>query len=205
MKSTWALQNKNWVVATMLLYTIANTSNIEDISLFFFESFHGQNEGDSAHSAVSTTLVNAGDLFIPSQLYPVIRLARRKQPYIIHPLQHNDFLNFKKLAKELRILTIRTSETGEPIKWHDFMELKVKKSEPLTLFYKTSHLQENYKSFKLKRQTFSLTDVQIEILNNDQQKISKEKYADLKSLCQGETPVIRLAEYKDFYSNIPHE
>jgi len=141
-------QNKNSIIATMLLYTVAKTSNIEEISLYFFESFHGQNEGDSAHSAVSTALSRAGYLFIPAQLCPVVRL----QPYIVHNLQHNDFQDFKKMAKDLRILSIRTSDTGEPIKWSDFMEIKVKKHEPLTIFYKTSHPQHEYWSFKLKRQ-----------------------------------------------------
>lgn len=40
-------QNKNSIMAAMLLYTVNNSTNIETISLRFFESFHGQNEGDS--------------------------------------------------------------------------------------------------------------------------------------------------------------
>ncbi|CAG9765876.1 unnamed protein product [Ceutorhynchus assimilis] len=68
-------QNKNSIIATMLLYAVSKTVNIEEISLYFFESFHGQNEGDSAHSAVSTALSTAGDIFIPAQLYPIIRAA----------------------------------------------------------------------------------------------------------------------------------
>lgn len=70
----------------MLSYAEADNVNIEEISLFFYESFHGQNEGDSAHSAVSTALSTAGDIFIPSQLIPIVRLARRKQPYRVNPL-----------------------------------------------------------------------------------------------------------------------
>lgn len=198
-------QNKNSVIATMLLYAVANSSYIEEISLRFFESFHGQNEGDSAHSAVSTALSRAGDLFIPSQLYPIIHLARYKQPYQVHPLQHSDFLDFKKLSRDLRVLSIRTSETGKSVKWHDIMELKVTKKEPLTIFYKTSHLHDTYEELKLKRQKVTnLENYTIEGLNYSQKKISKEKYEDLKSLCEGDTPVIRFAEFKRFYLNIPH-
>lgn len=198
-------QNKNSIIVTMLLYAVAMTSNIQDISLYFFESFHGQNEGDSAHSAVGTALSSAGDIFIPAQLYPIIRLARRKQPYVVHELQHNDFQDFKKMAKELRILSIRTSDTGEPIKWHDFMEIKVKKHDPLTIFYKTSHLQQEYRSFKLKRQKLSLKDISLENLNAEPRKITKEKYMDLKSLCEGDTPLIRIKEYQTFYLNLLHD
>ncbi|CAH0547290.1 unnamed protein product [Brassicogethes aeneus] len=69
-------QNKNSVVASILLYSLAKYNTIKDISLKFFETNHVQNEGDSAHSAIGYALAHSGDLFVPSQLYPVIRGAR---------------------------------------------------------------------------------------------------------------------------------
>ncbi|CAG9818216.1 unnamed protein product [Phaedon cochleariae] len=111
-------------MATMLLHTVLNSENLEEITLRFFESYHGQNEDDSAHSAISYAMKHAGNLFIPSQLYPVFKLARKQQPYDLIPLQFDDILDFKTLSKELRILNIKTTETGETFKWNDIMEFK---------------------------------------------------------------------------------
>lgn len=40
-------QNKNSILPTMLLYFVAKSKSIEDVSLRFFEPYHGQNEGDA--------------------------------------------------------------------------------------------------------------------------------------------------------------
>ena len=57
------------------------STSAQEISLRFFESFHGQCEGDSVHSAINTTIERTGDLFVPSQLSPIFALARCKRPY----------------------------------------------------------------------------------------------------------------------------
>ena len=102
--------------------------NIEEISLLFFESFHDQNEGDSAHTAISTALSHAGEIVLPSQLYSIVYLARRKQPYLVHLFQNNDFINFKKLAKDLRILSYRRNYFSQKRGWKPFC-LKFKTTE----------------------------------------------------------------------------
>lgn len=197
-------QNKNSIMATMLLYTVLHCTNLKEISLKFFESFHGQNEGDSVHSTISYAIKHAGNIFIPSQLYPLFTLARRQYPYNVYPLQYNDFLDFKTLAKELRVLTVKKTEDGEPVKWTEIMELKVSKNHPHQIFFKTSHLAEDFRVLSLKRLDTDLRKVVPNRLNNQPPKISEEKYLDLQSLCTGETPVIRLDEHKNFYRSLPH-
>lgn len=70
-------QNRNTIIATMLVYFVTNSTNIKEVSLRFFEPFHGQNEGDSAHSAISTAMSLAGDILTPAQLLPIFRLAKK--------------------------------------------------------------------------------------------------------------------------------
>ena len=106
-------QNKNSITPAMMLYTV-NSTNLE-ISLRFFETNHGQSEGDSAHSAISHALNNAGDLFVPLQISPVVFLARPKQPYIVNRMQCDDCLDFKTLSKELRILEARRASDTEEL------------------------------------------------------------------------------------------
>ncbi|CAG9765951.1 unnamed protein product [Ceutorhynchus assimilis] len=198
-------QNKNNIMATMLLYTVLHSTNLDEISLKFFETSHGQNEGDSVHSCISYAIKHSGNLFIPSQLYPVFKLARRKHPYNVCLLQYNDFLDFKTLAKELRVLTVRKTETGDPVKWTEIMELKVLKNHPQQIFFKTSHLSNDFKVLSLKRLgTSELRKVVPNRLNTQPNKMSEEKYSDLQSMCVGETPVIRLEEHKKFYRSLPH-
>lgn len=198
-------QNKNTVMASTLLYIINNSRHIKEISLKFFAPNHGQNEGDSAHSAISYALKHAGEIFIPSQLYPVFRLARRKQPYEVHPLKFKDFFNFKKLSQDLRILSIRKDDLGEDINWTEMVEFKVMKSQPLKCFFKNSHLESNYRSITLKRQVSDFFKMTICPLNVAPPKISKLKYDDLIGLCKGEKPVIRLPEHNQYYYSLPHE
>lgn len=193
-------QNKNSIMAAMLLLMVVQSRNIKTITLRFFESYHGQNEGDSVHSCISNAISHAGDLFMPSQLHTIFKLARRKNPYNVIPLEFNDFYNFKKLSQDLRILPSRDNA----VKWNDIMEIKVCKTNPDTLFYKTSHLQEDYRTIELKRHKQNLKSVKLHCLNQEPNKLSIKKYNDLMSLCQGKTPLIRVAEHKNFYKSLPH-
>lgn len=92
-------QNKNSIVAVMMMNFLKTSAKVRCINMRFFETNHGQSEGDSAHSAIGYAIAHAGDLSIPSQLTPIIHLARRKQPYKVVPMETSHFLNFKELAK----------------------------------------------------------------------------------------------------------
>ena len=198
-------QNKNSIMPAMMLYTVSKSINLHEISLRFFESYHGQNEGDSAHSAINHAVSSAGDLFQPSQLTTVFSLARPKQPYIIHQLQFDDFWDFKTLSKDLRILEARRSSGSEgTFNWNRVMELQVSKQHLDKVFYKTSHSELEFKSLSLKRLKKSINEYDLPKLNAEANKISKEKYNDVLSLCSGPTPVVNIREHKSFYMNLPH-
>ena len=84
-------QNKSSIFPTMMLCFMNNSLNFEELSLRYFESFHGQNEGDSVHSTIATAMKHAGNVFKPCQLVPISKLARRKHPCSVHTLQSEDF------------------------------------------------------------------------------------------------------------------
>jgi len=188
----------------MLLYTLSRSKNLEEISLRFFETNHGQNEGDSAHSAIGHAVKTAGDLFLPSQLTTIFALARPKQPYMVHSLQWDDFFDFKTLSKDLRILEARRASDAGEINWNSIMEIRVTKSHLDTIFVKTSHLDTQFKSLFLKRLKKPVKDHNLHKLNTGLNNISKEKFQDLSSLCVGEKPVVKLREHKSFYLSLPH-
>ncbi len=195
-------QNKNSIMPTMLLYLINKSVNLKDISLRYFETSHGQNEGDSVHSTISTALKGSGDVFVPEELVPIFRLARRKRPYIVRPLQFDDFLDFKSMSTDLNVLNTRDTDK-ENVNWTKVMEFRVMKTEPDTIFFKTSHTQESYKTLSLKRQQNQyLKTEKVSKLNVKPVEISLDKIRDLQSLCHGDTPVIKMAEHKAFYDSL---
>lgn len=120
-------------------------------------------------------------------------------------MKFSDFLDFKSLSKELRILKVRKSESGCNINWTNMVEVMVKKSSPETIFFKTSHLTPTYDCIKLVRNTRSSRDMEVTSLNKKPVKITNTKYKDLMSLCTGKTPVVRLPEYQEFFKNLPHD
>lgn len=127
-------QNKNSILPTTMLYFVNNSRTIEQIRLTFFEPHHRQSEGDSAHSAIGPAIKSAGDIFIPSQLVTVIRLARRKHPYSVWEMTSKDFLAFKELSTQLRVLKIRECDNSdESIDWTKITELLLSKSKPDTI------------------------------------------------------------------------
>lgn len=200
-------QNKNSIMPTMLLYIVNTSTNIQKISIKYFETAHGQNEGDSVHSTIGAAVSRAGDVFLPIELTTIMKLARTTQPYQVIPLQHDDFIDFKKLSTDLRILNVRRdSETDEEINWNNVMELKVDREHPATIFYKNSHTEEKlFKTITLKRQKNQVKDFSLEPLNREKPKIPAAKYADLVSLCQGDTPLITLGMHKNFFLSLQHD
>ncbi|KAG5883085.1 hypothetical protein JTB14_003196 [Gonioctena quinquepunctata] len=137
-------------------------------------------------------------------LHPDLTISKiRQRPYDVIPIGFEDFIDFKKLFLDLRILKSR--ETDDAIKWNDIMEVKVSKLHPDTLFFKSSHNQHEYSKITLKRQKkINLKTVILRPLNEEPNKIGKAKYEDLMSLCQGVTPVVKIAEYRVFYASLPH-
>lgn len=192
----------------MLLYTINNSTNLKEISLRYFETNHGQSEGDSAHSTISTAISKAGNVYVPSQLLPIFRLARSQKPYKVHEMLYNDFLDFKSLSKNRNTLnTVVDNSEDKRVSWLEIMEFRVTSEYPDKIFFKTSRLQKDYSSITLKkkRNQKNLNEVIVGQLNQAPVKIPKGKYDDLVSLCSGDTPVIRNQEYKHFYLTLEHD
>ncbi|KAL3269387.1 hypothetical protein HHI36_008457, partial [Cryptolaemus montrouzieri] len=66
------------------------------------------------------------------------------------------------------------------------------------------NLENEYDSIRLKRSEASVTDLVLSYLNIELLKITKKKYRDLKSFCEGNTPVVRLPEYQQFFLSLAH-
>ena len=107
-------QNKNSVLPAMFMHFLQEATSLKQISVYFFASSHGQCEGDSMHSTIERAVRRAGDIFVPTQLATIIRMAR-KEPYILHEVQSSSILDWKSLSQQQRILRVRTSDEGQDI------------------------------------------------------------------------------------------
>lgn len=190
----------------MLLYVITNAKNLRNISLSYFETNHGQSEGDSAHSSISTAISKAGDIFIPAQLPPIIKLARRSLPYTVTIMESADFSDYKSVAEKIRLRSIRKFDNGKDVDWTKVKEVKVDKLNTTQLLVKNSHLAENYDTLSLKRNTIEVVTQPVEKCNKVPVKLKAEKYKCLNmDLCKGPTPVVKDLTFQKYFRDLPHE
>lgn len=69
------------------------------------------------------------------------------------------------------LLSVRLTESGQTVKWTQIMKVMVSQKTPMTIFFKNSHLQDEYDSIAFKRFKGNMT---ICILNKESQKISTD-------------------------------
>lgn len=188
----------------VVTYCVSTSKNISFITLKFFVPYHGQSEGDSAHSAISSALNTVGRVYVPSKQKSVIRLARRKSPYTVHSMENTDFLDFMRQAKRLRILSVRHDDNGAPLNWPSMTEYMVLKMEPRKIFFKSSHLSSEYRSLTLPRSDIAPTDKPKKLYKKNEPKISKEHFEEFIGMCNGETPIISGDENVLFYKHLRH-
>jgi hypothetical protein len=62
-----------------------------------------------------------------------------------------DFKDFKSVAEELRLLSIRKDEDGNTINWTAIRKLRVSKKYQGCILFKTSHLQNIFKTMRVTR------------------------------------------------------
>ena len=125
-----------------------------------------------------TVLFHTRNVFQPIQLEPIFHRARPKQPFNVSTMNFGDFIDFKSLSKDLRILDAKENTTH----WNEIMELRVYKTQLNVIFYKTSHTRMDFNEIKLKRLKQNIEEFPLKMLNNKPNNISKEKWEDLRKL-----------------------
>ena len=91
-------QNRNQFTAAALHFTTMGLPKLETVNHKFFESGHSQMESDTIHSAIELAKKKT-KVYVQSQWETVINLARKSNPYMVIPMKHQDFLDFKLLVK----------------------------------------------------------------------------------------------------------
>ena len=122
--------------------------NIEVVDHKFLETGHTQMECDSMHSAIERAK-RLTSVFVPSQWDTIVRMARRRNPYVVVPIKHQDILNFKPLTQQIVPATAVDLE-GNKVQWMKIVWVQVRKQEPDLLFFKYSFDQSEFNKIKIK-------------------------------------------------------
>jgi hypothetical protein len=80
-------------IAAASLYVIKESAFIQTIEQKFLESGHTQMDCESMHSAIEQAKKKRTTIFISSQWDTVVRLARKKNSYVVGPLRLNKFFD----------------------------------------------------------------------------------------------------------------
>ncbi|GFS01565.1 DNA repair protein rhp54 [Elysia marginata] len=208
-------QNKNSIVSAMLLYALEKSQSLMKMTVCYFETNHGQSEGDSMHLVIERKVSKQPELYHPSQLATLIQSARAsgKQPYRVHVVQMNthDILDWKEHGqKVLGINNWRETDDGRVIQWPNVMEVSVKKEDgKCELYFKNSHNEAKPSKLNKRVKRSRSSDQQnISVLPKPAYtpppNMSFEKYKDLMSMCSGRNAVITHQDHVSFYKGLPH-
>lgn len=203
-------QNRNRYVAAALLYAVQHIPYIQVINQKFLESGHTDMEVDSMHAAIEFAKRNT-PIYVPSEWHTVVRMARRKQPYSVVPLEYDDFFNFKQIAKE-NITFPKKDVTGMKIEWLKLKWFQFRKEEPDKIYIKYAFSDESFNELRVRpiptrRGKQSATNVSDQVfdipkLYSKPLPISTAKKQDLIVLCK--KSLIPTC-YHAFYENLHTE
>ena len=177
-------QNRNKYVAAALLYSVSTGSFIDKIDQKFLEAGHTQMECDSMHSAIEYAKKNTS-VCIPSQWDTIIRNARRKNPYLVVPLKHWDFIDFKQVQGEFYKNMEKNTE-GDKVRWRDIVHLQFRKDAPDNIYYRYSYdgeLLAIKARIRTRGKQRSVNSLNLPTKYTSRLSVSAAKKADLLSLC----------------------
>ncbi len=203
-------QNKNSIIPAMILYFVERSISVQQVTLNFFETNHGQSEGDAMHSTIERQMRQIGEMFVPSQLVTLIKMARKNpRPYRVTSVESSDILDWKTYSQSRGLLCVRSSEAGTKVDWKKFMQIRVNKEDSNTIKFKYSHDDDDFEILRIDGRRRHSTD-QAQLAEPLQcyplgaHSIPKAKYDDLISLCTGQTPVVSHPDYQAFYRQLSH-
>lgn len=158
------------------------------------------NESDSIHAAVERAK-KCTSVYVPSERDTIVRMARKRNPYVVVPMKHYDFLDIKNIARSV-LPPKAVGMQGQRIQWMKVRWIKLQKDEPGNIYFKYSFDDQQFQCIKIKssRKGLSLKS-DLQSLYTAKLPIAAAKIKDLLSLCSdGTIPTEYHQYYKDIHS-----
>ncbi|CAG2201529.1 unnamed protein product [Mytilus edulis] len=131
-------------------------------------------------------------------------MARKRNPYIVIPVNYRDFYDLKGLKTDLNI-NLKRTVSGETINWLKVKWIRVTKENPGSVFFNNGFDPENFmeakfQSSSLRGRKKKTGNIKLSPLYESKLQISAAKKADLLSLCKsGVIPTT----YHSYYESLP--
>lgn len=196
-------QNRNAIMIYMLYQAVQAIKNINIIDMKFLEPGHTHMQCDSMHATIEHAAEYA-KIYWPNDWINVIKLAAKKRPFKVKELDHTSFRNFKELQQKTMVIKSQNS-IGNTLNWKQVKWVRIDKSMPNTLLYKNEYWEEEFSSVITTSRGRKAKSASVTVpisLYPEKLPISKLKYDNLLSMCQGKDAVIP-SEYKNFYTSLP--
>jgi hypothetical protein len=159
-------------------------------------------EADSIHSSIERAN-RSTKVYHPSQWDTVVSMARKRNSYIVIPLNYRDFQDLKALKTDLN-MNLKKAVTGEAIKWFKVKWIQVTKDCPASIFFNYNFDEENvmeaqFWSCSLRGRKKIIKNIKLASLYKTKLQIYMAKKANLLSLCKsGVIPPMYHAYYENF-------
>lgn len=180
-------QNRNQFVTSMMLFAVQNLGAVETIEQKFMEVGHTEMEVDSVHSTIDSARKNLS-VHTPDEWPVIIKMARRRKPYIVHEVEQTDIFDLHKLSKDIGM-------KNAPVNWMKVKSVRVSKGVTDKFEVKESY-NEDYRMVSLKPAGRQLRSKQSSTCKHDvasialrqayenRRPISVAKKNDLLKLCK---------------------
>ena len=189
-------QNRNQNIAAMFLYVVNNT-HLQIITHNFLESGHSHMECDSMHSAIETEKKHV-HVFSMHDWVSIFRRARRRLPYKVANLHHEDFYNLQILSQQI-MKNKRRDDDGTIINWLLVKSFKYVKDEPGIIYYRYNYT-DDYKRISVYGRGRPSIPRDLSPAYKDRHDISELKKRDLMKLC---TSLAIPEEFHGWYKDLP--
>lgn len=189
-------QNRNRLMSAALMYGVLTVPELASIEHTFLECGHTQMECDMVHSCIES-MKKGTTIHHPDEWIGLIKCARRRRPFTVVHLGHEDFFDIAKLAS-LWFKANMKDNTGSLVKWMKIRQFRYEKSSSNTVKFRYD-FQEDFREMRLTGSRRLVKEMELQKLYHLRQCISSAKKDDLVELCKS---LVIPSVYHSFYENL---
>jgi len=131
-------QNRNIKTSLSLLKLVCRDVLFTTTTQKCLESGHSFLPNDSDFGDIEKRLKYHPEVYVPKHWYDIIAETRSgSKPFVVHQMKQEDFLSTT--ALKTAIVNRKTTADGQKFNWFEMRQIEVRRTDPMSLFYKTSH------------------------------------------------------------------
>lgn len=172
----------------------------ESIDMKFLVSGHSYLPNDSDFAIIESCAKKNQNIFSPDDWYHIIKTCKKKAPFHLIQMTHQDFLSTKPL--EQSIINRKVTVTGLPVNWLKIRWIKLERSKPYLIQFKCDYNEDTeFQAINIRKSLVgrpqSLKNIDQPLLYPKGRTVTGEKWRDMMDLLKFIPPVKH-----DYYKNL---